>query len=86
MNKLTKAQIDAALKLLKMPADSKLVTHLNACVHCGLCGTSCMYYTTLKEPRYMPARKVEMVASLYRRYCTLTGKIFPHLVHARELD
>ena len=86
MNKLTKAQIDAALKLLKMPADSKLVTHLNACVHCGLCGTSCMYYTTLKEPRYMPARKVELVASLYRRYCTLTGKLFPHLVHARELD
>lgn len=86
MIKLTKEQIDNALKLLEMPADSKLVTHLNACVHCGLCGTSCMYYMTMKEARYMPARKVEMVASLYRRYCTLTGKMFPRLVHARELD
>ena len=86
MIKLTKEQIDKALLLLKMPADSKLVTHLNACVHCGLCGTSCMYYMTMKEARYMPARKVEMVASLYRRYCTLTGKMFPRLVHARELD
>ncbi len=86
MEKLTKEQIDNALKLLKMPADSKLVTHLNACVHCGLCGTSCMYYMTMQEARYMPARKVELVASLYRRYCTLTGKMFPHLVHARELD
>lgn len=86
MEKLTKEQIDNALKLLKMPADSKLVTNLNACVHCGLCGTSCMYYTTMHEEKFMPARKVELVASLYRRYCTLTGKLFPHLVHARELD
>ena len=86
MEKLTKEQIDKALKILKMPADSKLVTHLNACVHCGLCATSCMYYKTMKEDKYIPARKVELVASLYRRYCTLTGKIAPKLVNARELD
>ena len=86
MEKLTKEQIDKALRLLKMPADSKLVTNLNACVHCGLCGTSCMYYTTMHDEKFMPARKVELVASLYRHYCTLTGKLFPHLVHARELD
>jgi len=86
MEKLTKEQIDKALKILKMPADSKLVTHLNACVHCGLCATSCMYFIALQNDKYTPARKVELVASLYRRYCTLTGKIVPKLVNARELD
>ena len=86
MEKLTKEQIDKALKVLKMPADSKLVTHLNACVHCGLCATSCMYFIALQNDKYIPARKVELVASLYRRYCTLTGKIVPELVNARELD
>lgn len=86
MEKLTKEQIDKALKILKMPADSKLVTHLNACVHCGLCATSCMYFIALQDDKYTPARKVELVASLYRRYCTLTGKIVPKLVNARELD
>lgn len=86
MEKLTKQQIDDAIQLLKMPPDSKLVTHLNACVHCGLCGESCMYYKSMHEDRFIPARKVELVASLYRRYCTLTGKIAPFLVHARELD
>lgn len=86
MEKLTKQQIDEAIKLLKMPTDSKLVTHLNACVHCGLCGTSCMYHIAMKDDRFMPARKVELVASLYRRYCTLTGKIAPFLVNARDLD
>ncbi|OQA92642.1 MAG: succinate dehydrogenase/fumarate reductase iron-sulfur subunit [Bacteroidetes bacterium ADurb.Bin234] len=86
MKKLTKEQIDKALKVLKMPADSKLITHLNACVHCGLCATSCMYFIALQNDKYTPARKVELVASLYRRYCTLTGKIVPKLVNARELD
>lgn len=86
MEKLSQEQIDKALKILKMPADSKLVTHLNACVHCGLCADSCMYYKSMKEDKFIPARKVELVASLYRRYCTLTGKIAPKLVNARELD
>ncbi len=86
MEKLTKQQIDEAIKLLKMPVDSKLVTHLNACVHCGLCAESCMFYKATKEDKFIPARKVELVSSLYRRYCTLTGKLAPFLVNARELD
>ncbi len=86
MEKLNKEQIEKAIKLLKTPPDSKFVTHLNACVHCGLCGESCMYYKTTGDNRFLPARKVELVASLYRRYCTLTGKIAPFLVNARELD
>ncbi|MDY0015532.1 MAG: (Fe-S)-binding protein [Bacteroidales bacterium] len=86
MEKLSQEQIDKALKILKMRTDSKLVTHLNACVHCGLCADSCMYYKSMQEDKFIPARKVELVASLYRRYCTLTGMIAPKLVNARELD
>ncbi len=86
MEQLKKEQIDKALLLLTMPADSKLITHLNACVHCGLCATSCMYFKAMHEDKFIPARKVELVASLYRRYCTLTGKIVPKLVNARDLD
>ncbi|MDR0368120.1 MAG: (Fe-S)-binding protein [Bacteroidales bacterium] len=86
MEKLTKQQIDEAVKLLKMPADSKLITHLNACVHCGLCAESCMFYRTMKENSFIPACKVDLVASLYRRYCTLTGRVVPFLTNARELD
>ena len=86
MERLTKQQIDGAIKLLKTPPDSKLATHLNACVHCGLCANSCMYYKSMGEDRFIPARKVELVASLYRKYCTFTGKVAPFLVNARELD
>ena len=77
---------DKALDILENPTNSKLVTHLNACVHCGLCGTSCLFFRTYNEPKYIPGKKVDLVASIYRRYCTMMGKVAPKLVHARDLD
>ena len=75
-----------ALKVLSEPKDSKLVTHLNSCVHCALCAESCMYYLTTKDERFIPARKVDLISSIYQRYCTFTGKYFPGLTNARKLD
>lgn len=82
----TREQRDQALKILSSPKDSKLVTHLNSCVHCGLCAESCIYYLAIHDEKLTPARKVDLVSSIYRRYCTVTGRIVPQLVHARELD
>lgn len=77
--------IQKAIEILTKYTDSKLLTHLNSCVHCGLCETSCLFWLTYKDPKYIPGMKVEMVASIYRKYCTLTGRIAPKLVNAREL-
>jgi len=79
-------QINKALSIIKQQKDSKLISHLNACVHCGLCGTSCMYYLATDDPKMMPAYKVDIVASIFRRYCTVFGKILPSWVKAREMN
>jgi Fe-S oxidoreductase len=86
MEELTGSQVAQGLEVFEHPADSKLITELNSCVHCGLCAESCLYYIATKDPRLTPARKVDLVASVYRRYYTFTGKHFPGLVHARELN
>jgi Fe-S oxidoreductase len=86
MEVLTKEQITKALEVFEHPAGSKLLTHLNSCVHCGLCAESCIYYMTNHDDRFTPARKVDIVSSIYRRYRTLTGKAVPWLVNARELN
>lgn len=86
MKQITKEQKAKVAAILSNENDSKLATHLNACVRCGLCNTSCMYYLTLKEGKYIPARKIDLVSSLYRRYCTWEGRVMPGLVNARELD
>lgn len=83
---MTSSEIQKALSILLHPADHKLETHLNACVHCGLCGSSCMYYLSTEDPKFIPANKVDIVASIYRRYCTFVGRTFPVLTGARTLD
>ena len=70
---------EKALALLADTSDSKLRTHLNSCVRCGLCATSCMYYDTFHEAKYIPAVKVDIVASIYKRYNTFLGKHAPKL-------
>lgn len=66
--------------------DNKLLTHLNACVKCGLCADSCMFYKVYGTPEYIPAVKVALVSSVYRRYNTLAGRIVPSLVGAEDMN
>ncbi|MDD4142439.1 MAG: (Fe-S)-binding protein [Bacteroidales bacterium] len=75
-----------ALAFFDSRLNSKLITHLISCVHCGLCGTSCAYYITEERPENLPAHKVDIVARIYRRYHTFAGKHFPQLTGAHDLD
>ena len=86
MSEKTKEQYQSAIDILTKFTDSKLLTHLNSCVHCGLCETSCLFWLAGHEPRFTPARKVDIVSSIYRKYCTLTGQIAPKLTNAKELN
>lgn len=86
MENLTIQQIENALAILQNQKDSKLDTHLQSCVRCGLCATSCMYAQKMDDPKYIPGYKVELVASIYRRYCTFMGRNLPALTNAKKLD
>jgi Fe-S oxidoreductase len=86
MGELTEDKKKKGLEIFESEGSSKLLTHLNSCVHCGLCADSCIYYNVYKDARYVPAYKVDLVASIYRRYHTLTGKTIPWLTGARDLD
>jgi len=86
MEQLTNDKIKLGLEVLSSHEDSKLLTHLNSCVHCGLCAESCVYYKVDQNSHYVPAKKVDIVASIYRRYNTFLGRNVPWLTHARDLD
>jgi Fe-S oxidoreductase len=75
-----------ALEALKKRLGGRLRTHLDSCVHCGLCGESCHYYLQYGDPRFMPGNKVDQIARLYRRYFTTAGRLIPGWVGAAELD
>ena len=86
MNILEPEVLEKGLKVLDRQRDSKLLTYLNSCVHCGLCADTCLYYITEPCDKNIPAKKADIVASIYKRYYTFTGKHFPALIHARTLD
>lgn len=83
---LSEKNIEKGLSILQNFTDGKLLTHLNSCVHCGLCADSCMYFLTYKEARFVPARKVDFIMSIYKRYFTFLGKKMPFLSGARDLN
>jgi len=58
---------------------------LDICVRCGACADKCHFFIGSGDPKNMPVLRTELLRSIYRRYFTLSGKIFGKLAGAREL-
>jgi Fe-S oxidoreductase len=86
IQQLTPRDLEKALRVFKEKIDYNYAAHLNSCVHCGLCSDSCHYYLTHEDTQSIPAHKLNLVISVFKRYFSLTGKIFPRWVGARSLD
>ena len=62
-----------------------LKVYMDSCVHCGACSDKCHYFIGTGDPKNMPVARQDLMRSVYRRYFTLPGKLFPKLVGARDL-
>jgi Fe-S oxidoreductase len=58
---------------------------MDICVRCGACADKCHFYLGSADPKNMPVVRAELMRSIYRRYFTLSGRIFGNLAGAREL-
>ena len=52
---------------------------MDICVRCGACADKCHFYLGSSDPKNMPVARAELIRSVYRRYFTLTGRIFGSL-------
>ena len=59
---------------------------LDTCVKCGACTDKCHYFLGTSDPNNMPVARQDLFRSIYRRYYTSSGKYFPKLVGARDMD
>ena len=64
--------------------NQSLQVFLDSCVKCGACTDKCHYYLGTSDPKNMPVARQDLLRSVYRRYYTTVGKIFPKLVGARD--
>jgi Fe-S oxidoreductase len=58
---------------------------MDICVRCGACADKCQFFVGSADPKNMPVLRAELMRSIYRRYFTLTGRIFRGLAGGREL-
>ena len=59
---------------------------LDTCTKCGACTDKCHYFLGTHDPKNMPVARQDLMRSVYRRYFTFVGRVFPWLVGARTLD
>ncbi len=58
---------------------------MDICVRCGACADKCHFFLGSGDPKNMPVLRAELIRSVYRRYFTLTGRVFRGLAGGREL-
>lgn len=58
---------------------------MDICVRCGACADKCHFFLGSGDPKNMPVIRAELLRSVYRRYFTLTGRLFGRLAGARDL-
>ncbi len=76
----------AVEKLGELVSKSRaLQVFLDSCVKCGACTDKCHYYLGTTDPKNMPVARQDLLRSVYRRYYTTAGKLFPKLVGARDM-
>lgn len=63
-----------------------LQVYMDICVKCGACADKCHYFLGTGDPNNMPVKRAELMRSVYRRYFTPAGRMFPGLVNAKDFD
>jgi Fe-S oxidoreductase len=78
----------ASMVLERMPTKltRQIVGSLAACVHCGLCTSSCHYVlTNPDDPTYAPAYKADRIRKIFKRHFDWTGRVIPWWVGASSV-
>jgi Fe-S oxidoreductase len=66
-------QLESALTSFKRLLDHKAAAGLQSCVNCGLCAESCHYFLVTGETEAIPAYKLKLVSSVFRKLLTVLG-------------
>ncbi|MFH1919057.1 MAG: (Fe-S)-binding protein [Planctomycetota bacterium] len=76
--------VDAVKAIEKGPRAMKL--YMEMCAKCGTCASVCPVYFGKSEKRYNPAERTDLIRRVYRKHCTLSGKLFGELAGAEDFD
>ena len=76
--------VDAIKAIKKGPRAMRM--YMEMCAKCGTCATVCPVYFGKSEKRYNPAERTDIIRRIYRKHCTLSGRLFGKLAGAEDFD
>ncbi len=80
-----KEKVIAAVKAIeKGPRAMRM--YMEMCAKCGTCASVCPVYYGKSEKRYNPAERTDLIRRIYRKHCTLSGRLFGKLAGAEDFD
>lgn len=80
-----KDQVIDAIKAIKHgPRAMRL--YMELCAKCGTCASVCPVYYGKSEKRYNPAERTDLIRRVYRKHCTISGRLFGKLAGAQDFD
>ncbi|MCJ7497458.1 MAG: (Fe-S)-binding protein, partial [candidate division Zixibacteria bacterium] len=83
---LSPGQLESALSSFKRLLDRETAANLQSCINCGLCADSCHYYLVSKELEAIPAYKLKLVISVFRKLLTVSGGLVKESEVENALD
>ena len=63
------------IEAMRAQMDTRVMSYLSSCVHCGICAEACLFYTETGDARYTPIYKAEPLRKLWRQEYTFWGKL-----------
>ncbi len=76
--------VDAVKAIQNGPRAMRM--YMEMCAKCGTCATACPVYCGKNDKRYHPVQRTELIRRIYRKYCTLSGRLFGTLAGAADFD
>ncbi len=85
LDKSIKEKVVGAIKAIKNgPRAGRM--YMEMCAKCGVCSNVCPVYYGKKEKRYNPAERTDLIRRIYRKYCTISGRLFGRFAGAADFD
>ena len=84
-DKSVKEKVVASISAIKK-GPRAMQMYMDMCAKCGTCATVCPVYYGKAEKRYNPAERTDLIRRIYRKYCTLSGRLFGKLAGAEDFN
>ena len=83
-NAVKEEVVNAVKAIKKGPRAMRM--YMEMCAKCGTCASACPVYYGKNDKRYNPAERTDLIRRIYKKHCTISGRLLGRLAGAEDFD